>query len=892
MPPVLPRPEQGSAPVSLVARNACLSLRFDDLLDDDLEARLALPETVRVLVGAPPATPFTARILFDPNHGGTADGRFHSTRILIDLTISGAEAAASDVPLLLNSIGLPASLPGDARASAALRFPSRLDPGTGQFRLLTNLAGGALDREGNGPLDPASPTLDIVRALRAGGRDDANEGFLLDLDQPELLGSWPATITAAELDPSGVPGIDLLLDVRFQGACRRRLLPGAILQSGERFVEVRQASSEPDAAGSVAGVRASILDERPLASASALLGNAQFLSTYAAGLALSNACWLTILPTPGQPPDQGLSSDSRLVVRFSEPMSPVSVDPFETLLLARGDALAPLLSSDLVVAEAARSPDLRTWTLIPLLPLAPGATREYHVRLTGGERGLTDLAGNALVAVPLPIGLVLDPGEMAPENGGVVLRFDSLDELEPIGPVDLRGQFFYDFERGTVRGRPVAYESFSADGMNPVPSIMIPFGPGVQTPLSGFGSKLQTVWRHCDLGWAVLDESKHNIDVIGLSWTPVGGSVLNDFFELFELRLAHSRRQPDEFRTFTGTTYPCSGLGAGSNICSPCLTFVPYEDNILRDPRSPQVVVHDRALGYRIRATDLYVGRSGATRMPYPMNRSGGPATAFTWRDTAVLARDGIDSGGLPLLIEVGDPLRLEPGPVGRIAAPGRVPAWGLPLLIEVRCVPAQSALGLNPLEIYLAQNAQQLPVFRGFSTGGIDQSGSAVTVDPDTTPYPEGGFNPGSRPPGRPTGFQADNSFYTGELDTVVRVSRMHTAWIEALIAAPRYLPPVLTPANDQQPGAARIEVELRGASGFVGAGVTRAFDARELDPMGDIGLLEVLFHEDDGSWSSDVTRLDGARYVQVRLSFVNDVAAQVTPEHSSLGLAYTATE
>jgi hypothetical protein len=119
-----------------------------------------------------------------------------------------------------------------------------------------------------------------------------------------------------------------------------------------------------------------------------------------------------------------------------------------------------------------------------------------------------------------------------------------------------------------------------------------------------------------------------------------------------------------------------------------------------------------------------------------------------------------------------------------------------------------------------------------------------------------------------------------------------MHTAWIEALIAAPRYLPPVLTPANDQQPGAARIEVELRGASGFVGAGVTRAFDARELDPMGDIGLLEVLFHEDDGSWSSDVTRLDGARYVQVRLSFVNDVAAQVTPELSSLGLACTATE
>jgi hypothetical protein len=99
-----------------------------------------------------------------------------------------------------------------------------------------------------------------------------------------------------------------------------------------------------------------------------------------------------------------------------------------------------------------------------------------------------------------------------------------------------------------------------------------------------------------------------------------------------------------------------------------------------------------------------------------------------------------------------------------------------------------------------------------------------------------------------------------------------------------------VLTP--DQQPGNARIEVELRGASGFEGDGLTRAFDARELDPMGDIGEFEVLFHDGDATWSGDVARLTGARYVQVRVTFVNDVVALVTPELSSLGLAYTTAE
>ncbi len=891
LPPILPKPDDGSqgGPFSFVARNACLSLRFDDLLDDGPEARLALRETVRILIGYPPSTPFVTRILFDPNHGGVVNEEFHSTRVLIDTSVSEEESAASEVPLEVNSLGLPASFVSDARPNVSVRIPARTDPGSGQFRLLTNLIGSALDRRSNDPVDASSPTLDVVRAMRAGRGDDANNGFLLDLNRPELIGAWPATVLSAAHDPQGTPGFDFVLELVYGGACRRAPRPGHILRVGEHFLEVLVPGAEPDAEGVVSEARVRLSGTQPLVEPNLLLGNGSYLSTYSSGVPVSATCWVNVVPAPGRPPDKDLVAESQIVARFSEPMSRASVDPFDNFRLVRGNSGSPVLATTVVVAEAAGSSDLKTFTLRPLLPLARGVTGEYTLSLAGGPEGLSDLAGNVIAAVPPMLEFELDPDEQPLENGGVVLRFSSTDELEPVDLPDLRGQLFYDFARGTIRGRRPTFESFSADRSQPVPGIMIPFAPGVQTPLSGLGSKLQSVWRYCDLGWSVEDETKHNLDVIGLSWSPVGGSVLNDFFERFEMRLAHSRRQPDEFRTFTGTTFPCSGLGAGSAICPPCNINVLYEDNILRDPRSPQTIVHERSLGYRVDARDLFLGVSGARRMPWPMNRAGA-VTTFTWRDTSVLAKDGIDSGGIPLMIETAQPLALVPGPAGRIAEPGKVPAWGLPLLIEVGCFPSSAALGFNPLEVYLAQNSQALPNFRAYSSGGINQGGLTIQVNPDLALFPTGGFNPGSRPPGQGTTFQADNSFYTGELDSVVRVSRAHTIWMPATIPDPHYLPPLISPLPGEQLGNARVELEFRGADGFTGPALTDAFNARELDPLGDLGEFDVQFHDGDGSWSPDVGRLDGASYLQMRITFVNDIVALVGPELSAIGIAYTA--
>lgn len=115
--PVLPKGEDGFPPLSLIARNATLVLRFDDLLADGPEELAGLHESVRLLSGYPPVVPQPARVVFDPSHGGLAQGGFHSTRVLIDFTVSEEEALEVPDFVPVNPIGLP----GGAR-------PSRCSP--------------------------------------------------------------------------------------------------------------------------------------------------------------------------------------------------------------------------------------------------------------------------------------------------------------------------------------------------------------------------------------------------------------------------------------------------------------------------------------------------------------------------------------------------------------------------------------------------------------------------------------------------------------------------------------------------------------------------------------------------------------------------------------------
>jgi hypothetical protein len=43
-----------------------------------------------------------------------------------------------------------------------------------------------------------------------------------------------------------------------------------------------------------------------------------------------------------------------------------------------------------------------------------------------------------------------------------------------------------------------------------------------------------------------------------------------------------------------------------------------------------------------------------------------------------------------------------------------------------------------------------------------------------------------------------------------------------------------------------------------------------------------------DDESWTTDINDLDGARYVQARITLISNPETQLTPVFSALGISY----
>jgi len=893
--PIAPKGPDAPGPFSFVPRNGTLVLRLDDLLDDDSGAAAELSSTVRLLTGVPSVVPFQARLSFDPNHGGLAAGLFHSTRVLVDLTVSEVEALDAPVPLPLNQLGLPASRPANARPNVLLAIPTQLSFADGQFELLRNLAGNPLGAANNGPVNASSPTRDVVRAARSGNAGDMNRGFLLDLEAPELIATWPLEIldatlaravrrTGAPRPAAREPGPPTFeLDLRFLGVCKRRLEPEQVLVAGATFLAVVDPGNGPDAGGTVTGVLARHL-AGPVPDAAALLGAGLLVSTYEPALRVPARCWFGT--SPGDPmvaATGSIPTATTFLARFSEPMSP-EISAADDFRLLRGPAGTAATAESTVVGAVLSSPALDSFQLVPILPLAhkAGESEPYALELVAGEEdcnGITDLAGNALLRFPAPTEYRVASTEPTERTGGRTLRFAGADELAPLGFADLRGQVFYNLSCGTLRPRPVTHRSFLVDASNPVPSLMIPFPPGVQEPLNPLGAKLQSLWRYADLGWALQDESLHNLDVEGLWWSPAGGVVVADFFEQFEIRLAHSVFLPDEDISIFSLLpkYPGSGLPG------PPAT---YDGNVLSPSGGGgQEVVHPRALGYRVDPSDLFVAPTGTKLMPYPLNKSGGPYRTYVWRDTGVVERAAPGGAGVPLDIETGPPLELyAAGQEGTVFGAGRVRTIGLPLLMEFRCFPSDTGLGLNPLAVALAINSSANPHFRALSAGGVDRNGNVVPKNPDLEPVPTGAFNPVSLPPGRPS-RPVDNVSYRGQVDVVVRVSRAHTAWIDTGLSAPDYVPPVVEAFT---PEATRILLDFRGAVGF--AGPSNPFDAEQIDAYGAVRQGGVSFLGGSAAWSQDISAADGARYLQVRVTFLNDVARGLSPELDTLGLAFGA--
>jgi hypothetical protein len=293
--------------------------------------------------------------------------------------------------------------------------------------------------------------------------------------------------------------------------------------------------------------------------------------------------------------------------------------------------------------------------------------------------------------------------------------------------------------------------------------------------------------------------------------------------------------------------------------------------------------------------------------MPFPWNRTGDSLSTYTWRDTRSRLVGGDDGPGLPICIETGAPLFLEVGPPGRIRRAGQVPTFGLPLLMEFRCYPSSTGVGLNAFDISLANNASRGPIFRAFSTGGINRFGTPVQVQPDLEDRSRGGFNPNSNPPGKRTP-SGDNSFYIGQIDYVTRVSQAHSVWLDLRpsIVSPfqfeNFTQPVVFPPPDAQPPGTSVLLEYRGSLGFVDI-EGEAFDARSIDSYGTIFEIQttaanacnrcirelgtVLFKDNDETWTEDIDRLDGSSFIQVRMTFLSDIESGQTAELESFGIA-----
>jgi Bacterial Ig-like domain len=858
-------------PWSMLPRNAAISLRFDDLLD----AATVDGSTIRIQTGVPAQVPFEARLFADSNYGSVADPEgdgsysFYPTRVIADLAVSELEALSSPQPLTVNNVGLPASSQTQ-NMNVELRVPTTVAPQLGQLIVLTNASGNALDLVGNGSIDLSTPTQDVLRRFRSGGPSvltgDPFNGFLQDVEAPQMVAELSLAITGAIQADSQVAGGYRLSSAAFNtAACAAVPEVGDALRQGGMIAIVY-------GTGTLNGAVVTDLDVRVVVGGAPQTGLAELWTSFDPVLS-NEQCFVHYLPQPILAPNRGVNPTAQLHVRFSEPMDASSVDPFDSFTVSTTSGTPDAMST--VVAEISPRADLARFDFIPSMPLShqAGNNETYHVRV-GTNAVPTDLAGNPLAAPLRTAEFQLDPGAPTQLSGNLALRFDSPDMVGNDGFYEFRGQHLFDLVNEQLLPRPITHFDVAADRNQPVPSVMTPFAPGIQTPLSPLGSKLHQLWRYADLGMSLLDETNTNVDVESLSWAPVGGQVVADQYPEFSIQLGHANVLPDEFLNPQSgfPKWPLSGLGAT------------YASNYATAPE----LVHDRSLGYVVNPANLYQASSGTTMLPYPLNGGVAPDDKryYTWRDTGVLAQGGDLGNGAPFDQEIAV-LGL---PSNKAYTAGQVPSIGLPLLMEFRCYPTQFALGLNAFDISIAANSSARPNFRAHSTGGINSSGNPVLIDPDQADVATGGFAP---PLGQST-LPVDNAFYIGELGLVTRVSRVHSIWFDAGALTVGFATPTML---GDLPAGTQVELAYRGATSIQG-GVTGnpgyiAEDAAGLDPYGDslVPLLNgaPLYLNGVSSWTDDIHQIVGARYFQVRVTFVGNAATNETASLSGLGFAWT---
>ncbi|MEO0651955.1 MAG: Ig-like domain-containing protein, partial [Planctomycetota bacterium] len=691
----------GVPPFPLVARNSTLSLRFNDLIDED---SITLNETVQILVGSPPITPFDARLIPDPSRGGIGadDGQFHSTRLLVDFTITESELPSINEVVELNGLGLPAS-PDLLNANVGIRIPTQLAPAEGVFALFTNLRGEALDPGANEPIDLSSASNDVVRGMRSGNPEDPNNGFLVDLDRPQVLGVQPVVITAAE------PVLSTPDDPRDFRVSFSYAVPACAIDPtvGDQ-VQLADFPLAVDASGTVVGSTANNILVRSPASldpptATSFLGQSgQFSTAWRSSLNPALApCFVRFTPSAGLLPVTEVDPNSSVVMRFSEPLDPASVRPFDTLYVATSSIVdaeqtegptAPQ-PDDLVVGDVIASPDFTEYRFSPLVPFnhVGGTSEAYFLNMVSSvDSGIVDLAGNGLLTVLPRVEFRMDPNEASEDTGGWVFRFNAVNEDSNPGP-EVRGQFLFDLINGQLNPRIPSRFGATLDRSQPMVGAMQAIPTGLQTPLASAGSRAHLTWRYTDVGYSIsqTEGNLYDLDVEGISLSPLGGTLTNTSYPEFEIQLAHGARVPDERVGDANLLpeYPNSGFEPNNS----------FSENFLGDPADGPQVVYPRENGFVVSSADIFQSSTSTPLLPMPWNRgvSEDEKTFFTWRNTAITTLGSTNESaqlvgaGVPLDQEVlilgltqdaGDAYGIGGSGGTGVEFPAGVPTIGLPL--------------------------------------------------------------------------------------------------------------------------------------------------------------------------------------------------------------------
>ncbi len=537
-----------------------------------------------------------------------------------------------------------------------------------------------------------------------------------------------------------------------------------------------------------------------------------------------------------------------------------------------------------------------SFTLTPLPGFAEpnlDSFLQFSIALRNGGDGVRDLAGNSVdltgFVAGTPFATVADDNQLTAAGGGGAsatnktkafsLRANSLDE-DNDGLPEYSGQVGY--QTGLLTGREPERFSRDADNSNQYVGTGTAVNAGTgpvwippYAPLSPAGSVVMTTTRPHDLGFGYQNLNEFNVDVEGMSWTPLGGVVFDDLYPRFSVALAHSKYMADELVVQGVVIWPFSGLVASS-----------FDENILGYPEQDEKIVVDTS--YSISSLNLFTSESGNTMLPWPEFED-----TYTWRDTTFPYDTYGTSAQSP-------GASTSTHPEAGLYAAEATPSVALPLLARFRCYPRGERLGTNQFQVtaLLTQNVQtSFPAFRVYSEGGQDASGTWEQVIPDNAAkggtQPQGGYVVGSGQPTDPT----DPYFYWTEVDFVLKVSRVYTHWFDmgGILGVSDAVGVQVEPEEGNQPEGTSVVVEYRGAVQVDHPGNPTSAPSPLLDASigfdtygefaGTSGGVST-----PGDWTTDFTDLEANsfRFFQVRLTFVNDVDRGNQAVMDGLGMAW----